>query len=357
MKKMLISSLIVLTFVSCGQKKRNIDINKIKSTIVSVKSGNTVELTNGLTVELLGVEPTENGRKYLEEYAKGKSVSLRCDSKQGKKSIKTYMTTVRAYVKIAGEPISLNGKLLLSRKASLNQNRLHDSLNVYKRYVNPDRRPILTDSELLTIMKPATFMIFTREGESLACGTGFFINDSGLALTNHHVFNHDTSNAVICFFGEDGVLNTSNRKHISHILFSYRGEGELSKIDFTVFQVQMNGNEKVSYLPLVRNHINDGERIAKIGCPAGTVCNFQTGNLSNYNQGYLTHSISCNQGDSGGPVVNFRGEVVGVNQSIEFNQALSAMTGSVQKAEGIAYAVDAVLIREVLDANGIEYGQ
>lgn len=80
--------------------------------------------------------------------------------------------------------------------------------------------------------------------------------------------------------------------------------------------------------------------------------------MSNYNEGYFfTHSISSNHGDSGGPVANFYGEVVGINQSIEFNESLTKMSGSLQKAEGIAYAVDAMLIRELLDYNGIKYGK
>ena len=33
------------------------------------------------------------------------------------------------------------------------------------------------------------------------------------------------------------------------------------------------------------------------------------------------------------------------------------MTGTVQKAEGIAYGVDAVLIRRILDENNIQYGR
>ena len=70
---------------------------------------------------------------------------------------------------------------------------------------------------------------------------------------------------------------------------------------------------------------------------------------------YITHSCGTNNGDSGGPLVNFYAEVVGINQSIQFNEYLSRLTGSAQKADGIAYAVDAVTIRRLLKENNIEY--
>lgn len=357
MNKYCLLSLLIVILSSCLDIFReDIEINKIKSSVQSVKSGNKIELKNGLIVELLGVKPTTISKKYLEEHVKGKSVSLRCDSYSKKKTIKTYKTTVKAYVRVNNEITSVNGKILELDFSPLNQNLLKDSLEAFVRYVSHDERRTLTPEELLTYMKPATFAIFAKEGDATGMGTGFFISETGLALTNNHVFNYNSDGAVIYFFGENGQLNTSSAKNIEQILFSYGGDEDNQKIDFTVFQVRLNGNEKVSYMPLVKQHINEGMQIAKIGCPANNVCNFQTGILSNYNEGYLTHSISCNHGDSGGPVVNMKGEVVGVNQSIEFNEALSKMTGTLQKAEGIAFAVDAVLIRSVLDQKEIKYG-
>lgn len=355
MNKYYLLSLLIVLLASCTKE---IDINKIKSKVQNVKTGNKIELKNGLTVELLGINPTANSKKYLEEHVKGKNVSLRRDSHSKRKTIKSYKTSVKAYVRIENEKGSVNGKILELDFSPLNQNLLKDSLQAFKGYVNPDNeRRILAPEELLTYMKPATFAIFAKEDGKTGMGTGFFISETGLALTNNHVFNYNSEEAVICFFGENGHLNTSNTRNIEKILFTYGGDEDNQKIDFTVFQVRLNNDEKVSYMPLVKQHINEGTQIAKIGCPASNVCNFQTGILSNYNEGYLTHSISSNHGDSGGPVVNMRGEVVGINQSIEFNEALSRMTGTVQKAEGIAFAVDAVLVRRVLDKEKIKYGR
>ncbi len=342
--------LVLMT--GCNMFKKERRVTGTKGEVVSVINGNTIKIHNGLTVELLGVKPSNLGKDYMEEHLIGKSVTLIADKQDPKQSYKTASTTVRAYVKVSGEAGSLNGRLLTEKWANgVNTNHLRDSAKTYNAYWNGNgQRILLTAPELQMKMKPATFIIGTDKG----AGTGFFINDNGLALTNNHVLNENNTEAFVMFFGEDGTLDRNNYRTISRILFTYNE----NKVDFTIFQVELNNGEKVPYLKLCNKRANDGESIAKIGCPAGTVCNFQTGNLSNYNEGYyFTHSISSNHGDSGGPVANFYGEVIGVNQSIEFNESLSQMSGSLQKAEGIAYAVDAMLIKEVLDYQGIKYGK
>ena len=337
-----------LYFSGCGRKPASkIKVDGIQSKVQKVLTGNQIELQNGLKVEILGIKPSEHTKNYLEKQVKGETVVVVSDSKQPQ-YINTYMTKVRAYVKVKGEGYCVTGKMLTNRIAELSQTFVKDSIEQFKKYAYGDTpHSTMTSTELLTYMKPATFMIYS-EDESL--GTGFFINDNGLALTNNHVY--DGSNeALIFFFDEDGNVNFSNYRKINRVLFTGQA-GENNRIDFTVFQVQLDNGEKVRYMPLIKQHEKDGEAIAKIGCPLGNPkCNFQTGILSHYNEGYFTHNIPANHGDSGGPIVNFRGEVVGLNQSIDFNTTIG------EQAKGIAYGVDADLIRQLLEANEIQYGR
>ena len=343
---LLSSFLIIATYISCSNEE-SIKVDGIQSKVQKVLSGNEIELKNGLKVEILGIKRTEHTKEFLEKHVKGETVTIISDSKQ-KQFIKSYKTKVKAYVKQKGEKYCISGKLLLNGTAKLRQTSVHDSLEHFKAYPNiGGERPTMSQTELLTYMKPATFIVI---GQDKSIGTGFFINDNGLALTNNHVYDGST-NAVICFFGEDGKLDATNYRKINRVLYTGRG-GEKGRIDFTVFQVQLDNDEKVRYLPLVRQHARDGEPIAKIGCPLGTsLCDFQPGTLSHYNEGYFTHNIPTNHGDSGGPIVNFKGEVIGVNQSIDFNEVIQ------EQAKGIAYGVDAVLIKEILEENNIQYGR
>lgn len=333
-------SIIVVFCNSCGETK--IQVNGMQSTVRSVISGNQIELQSGTKVVLLGVKNSENGKKYLEKHVKGKKVVLISDSHQPQ-FISSHLTTVHAYVRVVGEKGCVQNKILQSRLANVNTALDCDSLQSFVNACKAKQHPLMTSSELNTYMKPATFAIYTEN----SVGTGFFINDNGLALTNNHVLD-GTEDAIICFFGEDGKLDRTNVHPINRIIKTF-SDGD--KIDYTIFIVHLDNGVKCSYMPLVEHRANDGEDIAKLGCPVGEIGNFQTGVLSNYNEGYITHSIASNHGDSGGPIVNFRGEVVGINQSIQFNYNIG------EQAKGIAYAVDALYIRNILDNLGIEYGR
>lgn len=319
-----------------------IKVDGIQSKAQEVLSGNQIELQNGLKVEILGIKSSEHTKAYLEREVKGKVVTVVSDSKQPQ-YINTYMTTVRAYVKLPGEQYCVSGKMLTTRTAELSMTFVHDSLDRFKKYAYGDIHPAMKSTELYLFMRPASFRIKCGN----AIGTGFFISDNGLALTNNHVYNGDTP-AIIQFFDSNGNVNEADYRNIDRVVYTYN-DGD--RIDFTIFQVQLNNDEKVRYMPLIKQHEKEGQELAKIGCPVGQPCNFQTGILSHYNEGYFTHSIPSNHGDSGGPIVNFRGEVVGINQSIEFNETIK------EQAKGIAYGVDAVLIRQYLDENEIQYGR
>lgn len=333
--------LLGLLMTSCGEKKK-IKVHGIQSKVVKVIDGNHIELQNGLKVEILGIKPSQHTKKYLEEQVKNEYVSIQRDSKQPE-FIVSYKTKIKAYVKVKGERLCVSGKMLFNKTADLRQSSYKDSLNHFIEYAKAEiPRPEMSTTELVTYMKPATFQIIHENGT----GTGFFINEDGLALTNNHVLD-GTKNAVICFFGDNGTLDEANTRGINSIPLTNKHE----KIDFTVFYVQLRPNEKVRYMPLVSQHVKDGSEVYKLGCPVGKHADFQGGILSNYNEGYFTHSIGTNHGDSGGPIVNKKGEVVGINQSIEFNPVIN------EQAKGIAYGVDALLIRKILDDNDIEYGR
>lgn len=162
---------VLIALISCGGKSGKIKVDGIQSKVQRVLSGNEIELKNGLKVVLLGIKPTEHTKNYLEAHVVGKNVIVIADSRQ-KQYIKSYMTKVKAYVKVKGDRYSISGKLLLNKTAELCQTSVKDSLQVFIEHARRKERSVMTQSELLTYMKPATFEIIREDGGR---GTGFFI--------------------------------------------------------------------------------------------------------------------------------------------------------------------------------------
>ncbi len=343
LKLSILSLITAITITSCGGGKSSIQVHGITSKVVKVVSGNQIELQNGLKVEILGIAPSGHTKKYLNEHVKGETVVIIRDHGQ-KEHISGYKTKVKAYAKIKGERHCVSGKMLLSKTAKLRQTSVKDSLQSFIKYSKDTDRREMTSTELNTYMKPASFLIVCADGSS---GTGFFINDDGLALTNNHVWDGSQS-AIVCYMGENGKYDKSNTRQINSMVDTQM----TGKIDYTIFYVNLRPGEKSQYMPIASQHAKDGEMVYKIGCPLGQVGNFQSGDLSNYNDdGSFTHSIGTNPGDSGGPIVNARGEVLGINQSVRVNQMLNEL------ANNIAYGVDIQIIKKYLDNKSIEYGK
>ena len=331
--------LLTLCLGSCGGNK--IQVNGMQSTVRSVISGNKVELQNGTKVVLLGIKDSENAKKYLEQHVKGKRVRVIADSKQPP-YINSYLTTIYAYLRVEGDKGCVQSKLLQTRLSMLNPNQRCDSTKVWSELCAIKTHPLVSSSELRTMMLPSTFLVYTEK----SMGTGFFINNNGLALTNNHVWDGSTD-AVVYMINDNGGYDASNTRQISRVIATYK-EGN---IDFTIFVVQLDNNERTSYLPIIGQRAAIGDQVGKLGCALGRGAMFNTGVISRYNEGYLTHSINIDNGDSGSPLCNMRGEVVGVNVSVPINP----QSGS--ESRGMSFAVDALLIKEVLDELGVEYGR
>lgn len=330
-----------LIFVACIDEKKK-RVTGTTGKVTEVISGNTLKLHNGLKVQLLGIgEDEKHAKKYIEQHIVGKNVRLIADSKDTKQTYKnTRREWVRAYVSEGREHRSLNGFLIRNGFAEFSPGMVADSLSNFTQEEEPDRP--LPPEQLRTKIMPATFLIATNKGS----GTGFFINENGLALTNNHVLNYDNvEGARVYLFGMDGRVSEDNYRYIDRIVYTkYDG-----KHDFTIFYVKNDNGEKNRCLSLAKMETKEGSSIAKLGCPLGLPANFSTGNLSTYYNGFFAHSIPVNHGDSGGPVVDMCGRAIGVNQSIEFNPTLK------EQAKGIAYAVDIRLIRAYLDELNYQY--
>jgi len=169
-----------------------------------------------------------------------------------------------------------------------------------------------------------------RRSNSL--GSGFVIDPSGIIITNRHVIGDANDISVIWADG------TRLKAEIV---------GKDSKIDLAVLKVK-------SDKPLKFVNFGDSEKmrpgdwVMAVGNPFGLGGSVTAGIVSargrNIESGpydnYIQTDASINKGNSGGPLFNMNGEVIGINTAI-----LSPTGGSV----GIGFAVPAATAAPVID--------
>jgi S1-C subfamily serine protease len=284
-------------------------INEISATVLSVENGNTVQLSNGLTVKLIGIQNTPGAQGYLQSFLQSKSVTLRVNEGD-EQTIDTYDTEVYAYVNTYS--IAVNGEMLRKGFAKLDSYYLTDSAGVFKSYVQgrSGEKRELSFEELFTKYAPATFSIKTNDG----LGTGFFINAEGLAVSNAHVLNSqdDLSGVRIYLWDSDGEVAAHRYRTVQRIVME-RYDGDLGKDDWVVFYVRRDEeHEKFAYYDLSKERARQGQLIAVLGTPEGKNGNFTEGSISNIEDNLITISADINAGNSGGPVVNKSGNVIGI---------------------------------------------
>ncbi len=171
-----------------------------------------------------------------------------------------------------------------------------------------------------------------RQRRSQSAGSGFVIDAAGIVITNNHVIGEANDITVI--------FNDGQRLKAEVI-------GKDAKVDLAVLRVKP---EK----PLKSVKFGDSDRIrvgdwvVAIGNPFGLGGSVSAGILSarnrNIEQGpydnYLQTDAAINKGNSGGPLFNMAGEVIGINTAI-----LSPSGGSV----GIGFAVPSNLAVTIID--------
>lgn len=153
-------------------------------------------------------------------------------------------------------------------------------------------------AEIFEKYNSAVFMIYTSDGIRGAQGSGFFINDEGLAVSNYHVFQGTT-------------VGTEQIKLVDGNIYKVVEVVKKSKdYDFIVFKVDCSNT---NYIPLAKKKPSIGEKVYAIGSPRGLENTFSSGEVSQWRDTYLMQiSALIDHGSSGGALINEYGEVVGI---------------------------------------------
>lgn len=164
--------------------------------------------------------------------------------------------------------------------------------------------PIRGDSEQVGIQVyqralPA-FVTINAGGSS---GSGSVVRADGLVLTNEHVVRGARQGAV-------AVVNSNGNR--------YRGRVLATDVANDLALIQLETNDRFPVIPVAETSgIQVGQRVYAIGSPFGLSGTLTTGILSRIGRnGDLQTDANLNPGNSGGPLLNSQGQLIGVNKAI-----------------------------------------
>lgn len=175
------------------------------------------------------------------------------------------------------------------RRASSNQERVKNKRSNRK----------LEGSQIFERYGDAVFMVFTSDGNNGYQGSGFFVSNDGLAVSNYHVFKGTT-------IGMEQIKIAGSNKAYSVTKVLHKSEKE----DFIVFRVNC---QNTNYIPIARSKPKIGDKVYAIGSPRGLENTFSSGEVSQWRADNLMQiSALIDHGSSGGALINEYGEVVGI---------------------------------------------
>lgn len=169
-----------------------------------------------------------------------------------------------------------------------------------------------TAQEIAKIGRESTVVLVLEytEGESVPMGTGFFVSPS-LIVTNYHVI-EGAIRGTARLVGDQKML--SEGKKMSYAILGYTAID--SERDLAILMVRAFG---VKPLPLGNRediHIND--EIYAVGNPLGRPYLegiVSDGKISGIRDIYIHITAPVSPGNSGGPLLNNKGEVIGIAQA------------------------------------------
>ncbi|ACV26171.1 trypsin-like peptidase domain-containing protein [Kangiella koreensis] len=161
-------------------------------------------------------------------------------------------------------------------------------------------------------------------------GSGFIVDDEGYILTNHHVIDNGSKVTVKLFNGRE---------------FEAEVVGSDANTDVALLKIEP-GKQKLNPLKLGTSEVlKVGEWVLAFGAPfnleqtvtAGIVSAKGRGEVGSQYVPFIQTDVAINRGNSGGPLINLEGEVVGINSMI-FNPMVSS---------GLSFSIPIDLVNNV----------
>lgn len=193
----------------------------------------------------------------------------------------------------------------------------------------PDTTPETTITQSVEEVGPTVVTVVGELSGRPVSGSGFVISPQGYVLTNNHVVEGASELRVIRADGTE-----MNAKIIGTDMYA----------DLAILQAQ--GEFPAVAVLGDSDELKPGETVIAIGSPLGDFVNTvtvgvisATGRMIDTGNGFIMEDLiqtdaAINQGNSGGPLINLAGEVVGINTLVVRGNRLSNTI-----AEGLGFAI------------------
>jgi serine protease Do len=195
----------------------------------------------------------------------------------------------------------------------------------------------ITASRIYERVNPAVVMVRGNNGR----GSGFIIRDDGLIVTNAHVVKGEAE--VVTVMMADG------KTEIPADVVGFANNG----VDLALLKINRSAKFPIVSLGDTGS-IKVGDPVYAIGTPlqelnlntftSGIVSAIRTGDL-------IQHNAAINSGNSGGPLLNDKGQLIGVNVSISLTRVVDGngrVIGLSTGNAGLSYALSVDLVRKFL---------
>jgi tetratricopeptide (TPR) repeat protein/S1-C subfamily serine protease len=199
-------------------------------------------------------------------------------------------------------------------------------------------------ADLVEKVEPSVVQLDVASPAGTATGSGFVVDKQGSIVTNYHVVDGATAGVVV-------FCDKTTARIVGYL-------GVWPEKDIAILRVECTP-AKLHPIPLAKTLPRKGERVAAFGSPLGFSQSVSEGNVaavrgkkeSEYlglgrSVTWVQTTAPISSGNSGGPLVNMKAEVVGVNTIV-----CHGRVGTVV-AENLNFAVSAVDVRMVISEAG-----
>ena len=167
--------------------------------------------------------------------------------------------------------------------------------------------------------------------KGFATGTGFFVDAQGRVVTNFHVVRQTDYQQI---------LLPGSKEPIDARILSKDQEGDL-----VLLQTYVTPPVSVAPMTLSSSDLKMGDTVFALGSPAGPelAVSLSRGIVSSDrprtfgDRSFIQHDAAVNPGNSGGPLLNVRGQVVGLN------------VAKIRDTEGISFAIPIEDVRRFIE--------